>query len=616
MRQSRQIEPAVLRRDRLKQETLMKHIKSFLVGLSLAIPALATTPTTLPANSGRALVGSPPADSPPANSSPANLPPAGSSDGSVDPLLGKPFRSRLEGIQFNPPAGGTMMRELNSGEVVRFVYPSENWDIHVKPITSHVPLRLSNKLADDGVLQMVVNQLKNNNAQIITQDVRRLTAGGKDIGLIEARYEAGINVIFTQVAIVEDDAQRFFEVQMNSPGKPKTAPAAAEDPNETDARKMFQHMIATVAVLDRQSLGKEQQHRVYATDLLWVQLDRRRITSAIVPQHFMRVVQNGKDIGFIQVDERLATHSGHEGIEYIVHSRVKTGAEQITDAARSQPLVNEGNTIPNGLVSSPGAAPSSANSGVANSGAVNSGAPTNLYTNSTYFVTFDRAHEDWNTITQVDQQSSSQLTEMGNSDRVDRIRLDFAALAAEQKSGNRPKDRQPPTTQVSDYALKVDQYAHGGHLGKPVKTELYPFYLPQAMGQMLARLLPIDPEKYLFSFYVSNQKNVMARYVDVGKAVDITLDGQQYHAIPIADRIGVDGIPTVHYVTKDGQWLGSVNEDSKLLVLPCDAGTLEAIWKSDPKGFAICPVPPLPEELPVVKKPTTPLGKTDSEGQR
>ena len=52
--------------------------------------------------------------------------------------------------------------------------------------------------------------------------------------------------------------------------------------------------------------------------------------------------------------------------------------------------------------------------------------PTNLYTESTYFVSFARKNEDWTTTTQVDQQVNSQLTEMGNSDVIDKAVLNVA----------------------------------------------------------------------------------------------------------------------------------------------------------------------------------------------
>ena len=338
--------------------------------------------------------------------------------------------------------------------------------------------------------------------------------------------------------------------------------------------------------------------------MLWVSLDKKKLIQTLIPLHFMRVLRDGKDIGFIQVDERLATHSGHEGIEYIVHSRVETGAEQPGDGLHPAPVPvappngahagesSPGNIVVPGGLNGPTTAPASA------------GRPLNMYTNSTYFVTFDRDHEDWITTTQIDQQVNNQFTEMANSDRLEKLRLDAAELARQMKNTSKGKDRQPPTTQSADYTLDVSQYTHGGHVGKPIHAQLPPFYLPQATGQLLARLLPPDPAKYLFATYVSNQKNVMARYIDVDQAREVVLDDQTVRAIPVSDRIGADGIPTVHYVTRQGEWLGSVNEESKLVVLPTDEKTLTAIWK-DSQGFKVCPPPPLPEEAPVVKKSTS-----------
>jgi hypothetical protein len=46
----------------------------------------------------------------------------------------------------------------------------------------------------------------------------------------------------------------------------------------------------------------------------------------------------------------------------------------------------------------------------------------------------------------------------------------------------------------------------------------------------------------------------------------------------------VDGAPTLHYLTRDGQWLGSVNEEQKLTVLPSDAETIRMLWKDAKLG--------------------------------
>ena len=57
------------------------------------------------------------------------------------------------------------------------------------------------------------------------------------------------------------------------------------------------------------------------------------------------------------------------------------------------------------------------------------------------------------------------------------------------------------------------------------------------------------------------------------------LGGKTVRAIPISDRIRLEGTPTVHYMSPNGQYLGSVNEDAKLVILPTDKATLLKIWK-------------------------------------
>jgi hypothetical protein len=97
---------------------------------------------------------------------------------------------------------------------------------------------------------------------------------------------------------------------------------------------------------------------------------------------------------------------------------------------------------------------------------------------------------------------------------------------------------------------------------------------------MLPRLLPVNrPVTYLFQSYVSEQKEVVHRYVDVGFEKEVQLGGKTVRAIPIADRIRLEGVPTIHYMSPDGKYLGSVNQDARLVILPTDKETLLKIWK-------------------------------------
>jgi hypothetical protein len=71
----------------------------------------------------------------------------------------------------------------------------------------------------------------------------------------------------------------------------------------------------------------------------------------------------------------------------------------------------------------------------------------------------------------------------------------------------------------------------------------------------------------------------MSRYVDVEREEEVTLGGRTFRAIPILDRIGLEGAVTTHYVSPDGAYLGSVNAETNVTILPTDRATLQGIWK-------------------------------------
>jgi len=369
----------------------MKCFVSFVICLALALPALAQTAATQPLG------------------------------GSTNPLLGKLFRSRIDGIQFNPPAGGGMIRELNSGDIVRFVYADDNWDVRVKPVQLHVPLALSAP-PDAGLLELTASHLTDSNPSAVILRKEVMAIHGNNVGRIEATYNAGTDRIFAQQALFKDfkdTGERYFSVQMTS-----------KDPAKDDARARtaFEAMLDSVQILDRQELAKEQERRLLKTRGLWVLLDRKTISAALQPLHFMRVVRDGRDVGFIQINERLAKHNGNDGVEVIIHSRVQP--DQQTDTSSPAPVGPAAAAGTNGIVIpkplSPSIAPATRPAG-----------PQNLYTYSSYFVTFDRDHEDWTTIIQTDDDVANQLTESAYSDRTTLRKLDRARLRQKQQPATR-----------------------------------------------------------------------------------------------------------------------------------------------------------------------------------
>ncbi len=453
--------------------------------------------------------------------------------------LGEPFTSRIAGIELTPPAGGTLIRQLNSGDIVRFVYSDRGWDIHVKITESSKPVPLSVERDASGVgglLELTVDQLKSANpsAQVLTAEVKDYSP--YKVGIIVARYKAGIDQIFTQQALVRLDDQTYYVVQFTS---------AAGKEAEASAQQAFAMMLETVKLLDRADLKKEQDQRLYRTEEFLSLLTEKQIRAVLVPQQLLRVIRDGKDVGYVRVTEKPATHANQDGVEIVLRSRIISSAAPVAAA--------------NGAPGNPG----------------------QIDRLATFFVAFDRHSEDWSVITTLNNGKTEPqtTTEMGNSDMEVHHVLDADAVKNHEVVD--PKDpKQPPVKTVEKYTLSVSTYAKQ-RTGVPVERELpAKFYLPQALGELLPRLLPLDEARtYMFASFVSDEHEVMARYVDVEAMQDVMLDGRMQRAIVVKDRIGVDGSPTKHYLTRDGQWLGSVNETQKLVVLPTDAQTILMLWK-------------------------------------
>ncbi len=495
-----------------------------------------------------------------------------------------PFVSRVSGLKFTPPAGGTIQRQLNSGEVVRYSYPDRGWTLVAKEIinSAHLPLTGNPRAArqpgavvpanGQGLLELSAAQLVDRGgkpAQVLFQDVVPI---GRPVGLIKALDDAGNNRLFVQTALIVNGIGRYYLLQL-------VAPAA----DRRRAEDALQRTLASVELLDRAAFKQEQLRRLDNTFALWLLTDRRRIQSVLEPVHFLRVVRDGRDIGYVQVDERVDAVNGHPGAYVVLREHLVPGAAG--PAAAGPTPAGPGLNIPRPAAAGPAVAAAAAE----------------LDREAKYFVTFDRDHESWSTQTRLNNRPGRDTMELGGSDVEPRPKL------VPPERGPLAKPTTEPEKRPGRDVLLVDDYVGPTRSAPTFRTRVDHdvSYLPQAIAQLLPRLLPVDEAKqYMFSFYVSEQRDTLARYVDVGREQTVTLDGRRVQAVPIADRVGADGVITTHYVDRaDGQWLGTVSDDGRLEVLPTDPDTLHKAWPA----FAVLPPPgPL-----VIEEPANPIKPLD-----
>ncbi|MEO6435336.1 MAG: hypothetical protein ABIP55_06190, partial [Tepidisphaeraceae bacterium] len=441
--------------------------------------------------------------------------------------------------------GNTKQVKSQGEEIARFVNEKRKWELVAIRSASSQPLPLTGAtpgahaapqtkdeigkgvkpIASEkfGLLEVVAARLKQSNpgVEILRQDTTSL--GDFEAGIIAARVAAGSERKLYQQAIIQANDQLYYLLTMTSPASKEAKGADSEDPAEIAAVEAFKQTLESVKLLDRGQVKDDQNERLFRTRALYVNLTPKKLRDALVPEQWMRLVQGGKDIGYTYLVEEPDEAAGKNGVKIGIRSRSYPDANVQVDGE------------------------------------------------TWYFASGDRNHENWSNLLWVQnkaKKTSDQITEFGSSDRtVKKIVVGKPPF---------PKGENPPVQEVDIYTLSVETLGNA-----PLKQELPPWYLPQALSHLLPRLLSLrEPKSYLFAVYVGDEGKVMHRYVEVGSEQMVNLDGQQVRAVPITDRIRLEGSPTTHYMSPEGKYLGSVNKASGIMILPTDAQTLKKKWEN------------------------------------
>ncbi len=457
----------------------------------------------------------------------------GRPDAEGEELLGGNYTNPFAGIGFRTPANCKQVKS-DPSEIVRFVNEQRNWELVAMRSSSSQPLPLSGG-ADKkkmGLLEALAGRLKQTNPgiEMVRQDTVNL--GDYEAGMLAGRYTVGGQRHLVQQAIIQANDQLYYVLTMTSPGAKTDKGADKEDPAEKSAADAFKQMLDSVKLLDRSVIKDDQNERLFRTRAFFVNVNSKKLREMIIPEQWMRLRREGKDIGYTYIVEEPDNAGGGDGIKIGIRSRSYPDPNSQVDGE------------------------------------------------TWFYVTGDRRHENWSNLVWIQNLkagTSDQMTEIGSSDR----RITRAADESGQIQLGEGKDPNQPKVRVGDvYTLNVQAVGKSAAVA-PINRSLPPFYLPQGVGHLLPRLLPRREAKtFLFATYVSDRREVMMRYVDVGNEQEVELDGQRVHAVPISDRIGLEGSVTIHYISPEGKYLGSVNKDSKITVLPTDAATLQKMWSN------------------------------------
>jgi hypothetical protein len=471
-------------------------------------------------------------------------------------LLGELFESQTGGIAFRPPAGCTEVRKGEEDHIVDLSNPDKRWLLKVTRarLAQPMPLQTVKDRAGDrmGLLDYTVADIlkEHPKAEVLRQEI--FNHGEYGMGVAVLRYGLGSDRYLRQQAIFQATEQLYFVFNLTTPASKEGK--AEDNPEERLAAESFKAMLETIQLLDRRWIRTDQDNRLFRTRALfldWKDKDYRRFKEAIVPEQWWRIIRNGKDVGYTYVVE-----------EFVEGRDIKNNPSRAFDGV----LVSMRSRTTDGT--------------------------TQVDIGSQMFSSLDRMHEDWAHIVNAvmdrgkPTEDKKQTMEFGTSELKIRHVLDRDAVRDPRFDPKRETDpnlqdpKNPPLKNMESYSLRVERVTQGLNNNNQPETHIpSAWYLPEAVGSMLPRLLPLNrPVTYLFQSYISDQHAVILRYVDVGFERQVQLGGQTVRAIPISDRIRLEGIPTVHYMSPQGKYLGSVNEESKIVILPTDRATLEKIW--------------------------------------
>lgn len=463
--------------------------------------------------------------------------------------LGAVFQSLSAGIAFRGPDDCKEIRRgLPADEIVHFVNEPKRWLLKVARLQLDKPVPLiiyKDAKGNDqpGMLQMSIDSLKHEypGVELLRDDV--LPIGEVNAGVLAARYHRGLQTFLQQQAVVRVSDRTYFVLTFTSPA-PRTGDIA-QDPGVREAVEMFNAIVDSVRLLDQSELKLDQDQRLYRTRSLFLNVNENRLRDALINQQWLRLIRDGQDIGYMYVVEEVAPDLPRR--PSVAPGRKPTTSQGVLVGMRSRTQPDLG---------------------------------VQIDAESWMWMSFDRRHEKWSSIaTSISGDKREVLSEFGASDIEMNRMLARDGLGGEVRSDGTLDAKQPPVRSEESYTLNVTHFSKTS-TAQPVQRDLPVFYLPRALGHLLPRMVPrFEPKGYMFATYVTEQREVMARYVDVGREEEVTLGGQRVRAIPIRDRIGLEGPASVHYVSPEGRYLGSVDPESRISILPTDAATLEKIWK-------------------------------------
>ncbi len=255
---------------------------------------------------------------------------------------GPTFESQAAGIMLRAPAGTVSMPKApGDAELAEFYDKKRGWDFKVALARPDQATHLTTQKGVDGtqqpgLLELTLEQLKTTNpgAKVLRNDVTNI--GDADVGMIAVRYTQGTQRRLTQLAIIQKSKFLFYILNLTTPSgqgdkdatsQPAPTDAdgnAAPDPLEAAAVHAFTKILDSVTFLDQDAIRQDQVQRLFRTRNLFRNWTAARVAASLKPQQWLRVLRDGKDVGYSYIVERTEHRGNADGISIGIRSRMRT----------------------------------------------------------------------------------------------------------------------------------------------------------------------------------------------------------------------------------------------------------------------------------------------------
>lgn len=474
------------------------------------------------------------------------------------PLLGPRF-GEANDVSFKPFVDAKTVDKKLGSEIARFENPAKHWALSF----AKAELKVAQPLKDDrdasgaptvGFLTAAVNQLRSGGGDVDVLRNEAIDLGDLPVGVLMAQVTDNHRPVLLQEAFIQINPKLYYSLAMTSPCPAKNI---GDDPAVVEAGQTFKAIIDSIERVDLSAIRDDQDERLIRTRALFVNWNKKYLTNALQPEQFLLFKRDGKPVGYAYMVEQPADAVPKTGELEKGITVAPVAAAGLRIGIRTRLLGEAGKSSES---------------------------------ESWMYVSFDRRHEVWSNFSVINNPAAMSekdkkvwFSEVGASD-MQRERVFEKNLKSDDFKDLDQKNRDDKTASLPFH--EVDKYKltarieNRNVMGEPIEKDLPPFYISQAIAVLLPHIVPLNnPTGYLFATYSADSREVMLRYLDVKPETDVKLNGKLLRAVPVVDKIGLQGEPTTHYMSAAGAYLGSVNESTKFEIEPADHDTILAAFK-------------------------------------